>query len=86
MMRDASSISEHHPSLDRQSPLGWMAVTSGVETGTRVAPDVFEIIAGKNIPQEGAAKVFAGVRRIDSKPKRRCTRCSRRKALFPDNR
>jgi hypothetical protein len=31
----------------------------------------FEVIAGKSIPQEGPAKLFAGVGRIDTKPKRR---------------
>jgi hypothetical protein len=31
----------------------------------------FEVIAGKSIPEEGPAKLFAGVRRIDTKPKRR---------------
>jgi len=31
----------------------------------------FEVIAGKSIPEEGPAKVFSGVRRIDTKPKRR---------------
>ena len=30
-----------------------------------------EVIAGKSIPQEGAAKVFALLRRVDTKPKRR---------------
>jgi hypothetical protein len=30
-----------------------------------------EVIAGKSIPEEGAAKVFALVRRVDKKPKRR---------------
>jgi hypothetical protein len=31
----------------------------------------FEVIAGKSIPEEGAAKVFAFVHRVDTKPKRR---------------
>ena len=31
----------------------------------------FEVIAGKSIPEEGRAKVFALVRRVDEKPKRR---------------
>jgi hypothetical protein len=31
----------------------------------------FEVIAGKSIPEEGQAKVFALVRRVDEKPKRR---------------
>jgi hypothetical protein len=31
----------------------------------------FEVIAGKSISQEGAAKVFALVRRVDPKPRRR---------------
>jgi hypothetical protein len=31
----------------------------------------FEVIAGKSMPQEGAAKVFALVRSVDPKPKRR---------------
>jgi len=31
----------------------------------------FEVIAGKSIPQEGEARVFALVRRVDQKPKRR---------------
>jgi hypothetical protein len=31
----------------------------------------FEVIAGKSIPEEGTAKVFALVRRVDKKPKRR---------------
>jgi len=31
----------------------------------------FEVIAGKSIPEEGAAKVFALVRRVDDKPRRR---------------
>jgi hypothetical protein len=30
-----------------------------------------EVIAGKSIPEEGRAKVFAGVGQIDTKPKRR---------------
>jgi len=35
------------------------------------ATNCFEVIAGKSIPQEGPAKVFAGVGQIDAKPKRR---------------
>ena len=35
------------------------------------ATNCFEVLAGKCIPQEGDAKVFALVRRIDQKPKRR---------------
>jgi hypothetical protein len=31
----------------------------------------FEVIAGKSIPQEGPAKLFASVGRVDKKPKRR---------------
>jgi hypothetical protein len=31
----------------------------------------FEVIAGKSIPEEAEAKVFASVRRVDKKPKRR---------------
>jgi hypothetical protein len=31
----------------------------------------FEVIAGKSIPEEGSAKVFAGVGQIDTRPKRR---------------
>jgi hypothetical protein len=31
----------------------------------------FEVIAGKSIPEEGKARVFAGVGQIDTKPKRR---------------
>ena len=31
----------------------------------------FEVIAGKSIPEEGAAKVFAFVHRVDRKPKGR---------------
>jgi hypothetical protein len=32
------------------------------------ATNCFEVIAGKSIPQEGPAKVFAGVGQIDTKP------------------
>jgi Plasmid pRiA4b ORF-3-like protein len=32
------------------------------------ATGCFEVTAGKSIPEEGAAKVFAGVRRVDTKP------------------
>ena len=35
------------------------------------ATGCFEVIAGKSIPEEGPPKVFAGVRRVDTKPKRR---------------
>ena len=35
------------------------------------ATNCFEVIAGKSVPQEGPAKVFAGVGQIDTKPKRR---------------
>src|ERR1017187_10099015 len=34
------------------------------------AAGCFEVIAGKSIPEEGAAKVFAGARRVDTKPRR----------------
>ena len=41
----------------------------------------FEVIAGKSIPAEGSAKVFALVRRFDTKPKRRLPRSFNRKGF-----
>jgi hypothetical protein len=43
----------------------------------------FEVIAGKSIPEEGKAKVFAGVSRIDTKPKRRGALAEERDAGRP---
>lgn len=43
----------------------------------------FEVIAGKSIPAQGAAKVFAGVRRIDTKPKRRLHEVLQSQGVLP---
>jgi hypothetical protein len=43
----------------------------------------FEVIAGKSIPQEGPAKLFAGVRRIDTKPKRRLHEVLQSQGVLP---
>jgi hypothetical protein len=43
----------------------------------------FEVIAGKSIPEEGSAKVFAGVRRVDTKPKRRLHAVLRSQGVLP---
>ena len=43
----------------------------------------FEVIAGKSIPQEGAAKVFALVRRVDPKPRRRLYEVLRAQGVVP---
>lgn len=43
----------------------------------------FEVIAGKSIPQEGPAKLFAGVRRIDTKPKRRLHEVLKSQGVLP---
>lgn len=43
----------------------------------------FEVIAGKSIPQEGAAKVFAFVHRIDRKPKRRLRAVLESQGILP---
>jgi hypothetical protein len=47
------------------------------------ATGCFEVIAGKSIPEEGAAKVFAGVRRVDTKPKRRLHEVLRSQGVLP---
>jgi hypothetical protein len=47
------------------------------------ATGCFEVIAGKSIPEEGAAKVFAGVSRIDTKPKRRLNEVLRSQGVLP---
>jgi hypothetical protein len=43
----------------------------------------FEVIAGKSIPEEGAAKVFAFVHRIDRKPKRRLRAVLESQGILP---
>jgi hypothetical protein len=43
----------------------------------------FEVIAGKSIPQEGPAKLFAGVGRIDTKPKRRLHEVLQSQGVLP---
>ena len=43
----------------------------------------FEVIAGKSIPQEGAAKVFAFVHRVDRKPKRRLRAVLESQGILP---
>jgi hypothetical protein len=43
----------------------------------------FEVIAGKSIPEEGPPKVFAGVRRVDTKPKRRLHEVLRAQGVLP---
>ena len=43
----------------------------------------FEVIAGKSIPQEGPAKLFAGVGRIDKKPKRRLHEVLQSQGVLP---
>jgi hypothetical protein len=46
----------------------------------------FEVIAGKSIPEEGPAKVFAGVGRIDMKPKRRLHEVLQSQGVLPRQR
>jgi len=43
----------------------------------------FEVIAGKSIPEEGVAKVFALVRRVDKKPKRRLRNVLESQGILP---
>jgi hypothetical protein len=43
----------------------------------------FEVLAGKSIPTEGAAKVFALVRRVDRKPKRRLHEVLQSQGIVP---
>jgi hypothetical protein len=43
----------------------------------------FEVIAGKSIPEEGPAKVFAFVHRIDRKPKRRLRAVLESQGILP---
>ena len=43
----------------------------------------FEVIAGKSIPRDGPAKLFAGVRRIDTKPKRRLHEVLQSQGVLP---
>jgi hypothetical protein len=43
----------------------------------------FEVLAGKSIPTEGAAKVFALVRRVDQKPKRRLHEVLQSQGIVP---
>ncbi|MEJ8815195.1 ISKra4 family transposase [Variovorax ureilyticus] len=43
----------------------------------------FEVIAGRSIPQEGAAKVFAFVHRVDQKPKRRLRAVLESQGILP---
>ena len=47
------------------------------------ATNCFEVLAGKSIPQEGDAKVFALVRRIDQKPKRRLHEMLQAQGVLP---
>ena len=47
------------------------------------ATNCFEVLAGKSIPQEGDAKVFALVRRIDQKPKRRLHEVLQAQGVLP---
>ncbi|MEJ8852924.1 ISKra4 family transposase, partial [Variovorax rhizosphaerae] len=43
----------------------------------------FEVIAGKSIPEEGEAKVFAFVHRVDRKPKRRLRAVLESQGILP---
>lgn len=43
----------------------------------------FEVIAGKSIPEEGTAKVFAFVHRVDPKPKRRLRTVLESQGILP---
>ncbi|MDM0002777.1 hypothetical protein QTI24_29570 [Variovorax sp. J22P240] len=43
----------------------------------------FEVIAGKSIPEEGPAKVFAFVHRVDRKPKRRLRSVLESQGILP---
>ena len=43
----------------------------------------FEVIAGKSIPEEGPAKVFAFVHRVDRKPKRRLRAVLESQGILP---
>ena len=47
------------------------------------ATGCFEVMAGKSIPEEGSAKVFGGVRRTDTKPKRRLHEVARSQGVLP---
>ena len=58
-------------SLARRSPSDLTAATFEVGSARPGATNCFEVLACKSIPQEGDAKVFALVRRVDQKPKRR---------------
>lgn len=51
--------------------------------GSNHAKSCIEVIAGKSMPQEGAAKVLAGVRRIDTKPKRRLHEVLQSQGVLP---
>src|ERR1700676_3831285 len=46
----------------------------------------FEVIAGKSIPEEGPSTVFAGVQRVDTKPKRRLHEVLQSQGVLPRQR
>ena len=51
--------------------------------GSNHAKSRIEVIAGKSIPQEGVAKVLAGVRRVDTKPARRLHEVLQSQGVLP---
>ena len=72
------------------SPEPGPPVTVGLDGGyirgrerTPGATNCFEVLAGKSIPQDGDAKVFALVRRIDQKPKRRLHEVLQAQGILP---
>ena len=72
------------------SPEPGPPVTVGLDGGyirgrerQRGGTGCFEVIAGKSIPEEGPSKVFAGVRRIDTKPKRRLHEVLQAQGVLP---
>ncbi|MBP8183564.1 MAG: ISKra4 family transposase [Rhodoferax sp.] len=70
---DGASQSEIEVSPEPGAPIT-VGMDGGYVRGRERAPGAngcFEVIAGKSIPAEGSAKVFAFVHRVESKPKRR---------------
>src|SRR6266545_829212 len=69
--RAASAIGMPCRGRMARSPSALMAVTSMPATATESKAGWFELIVGKSVPTEGAAKCFGFVTSYDTKPKRR---------------
>src|SRR5207249_1159007 len=69
--RGVSETGMRCPRRGRPSRWDWTAALSTPKARKSRGAGWFEVIAGKSVPEEGAAKCFAYVQSYDPKPKRR---------------